>query len=114
MRGAYVILEGQSPVLHTELGTGHSFVPSKRYLARVLRRVTSAAPLLDLWPAFPALSVSASGNSYHWGSVFPHSVSPKSAFSSDVLGRVGGWKRVHLIDASAFPTVPAFHPDNYG
>ena len=28
-------------------------------------------------------------------------------FSSDRLGRVGSWERIHLVDASVFPTVPA-------
>ena len=28
-------------------------------------------------------------------------------FSSDRLGRVGSWKRIHLVDAAVFPAVPA-------
>jgi choline dehydrogenase-like flavoprotein len=26
---------------------------------------------------------------------------------TDVFGRLPGWKRVHLVDASVFPSIPA-------
>jgi choline dehydrogenase-like flavoprotein len=32
---------------------------------------------------------------------------PSGEFSSDILGRVGPWRNVHLVDASVFPTVAA-------
>ena len=28
-------------------------------------------------------------------------------FRSDTLGRPLGWERIHLVDASVFPTIPA-------
>jgi choline dehydrogenase-like flavoprotein len=31
----------------------------------------------------------------------------RSSFSSDLMGRPAGLKRVHLVDASTFPTIPA-------
>jgi ferredoxin len=76
-------------------------------LRGVLRRLSAAAPYLDLWPLLPMLQTPASGKSYHWGATFPHADSPSGRFTSDTLGRVAPWTRVHLADASVFPTVPA-------
>jgi ferredoxin len=73
----------------------------------VLRRTFRAAPLLDLYPLLPKMIVAAGGKSYHWGGTFPHSPNPSTDFSSDRVGRVGPWKRVHLVDAAVFPTIPA-------
>ena len=87
-------------------GDGPGFVKNTM-LRRVLRRVSSSAPFLDLWPVLPALRISAEGKSYHWGAVFPHSERSRARFSSDTLGRVAPWTRVHLVDSSVFPTVPA-------
>jgi hypothetical protein len=87
-------------------GERHAPYPSTM-LRRVLRRIAAAARALDLWPVVPMLRISASGKSYHWGAVFPHSDRPSGRFASDTLGRVAPWKRIHLVDASVFPTVPA-------
>jgi ferredoxin len=78
-----------------------------RMLWTVLRRVTTSAAYLDLWPVLPALKIPARGKSYHWGGTFPHSERPVGRFSSDTLGRVVPWRRIHLVDASVFPSVPA-------
>jgi len=76
-------------------------------LRALLLRITRSAQLLDLYPVIPMFRLSPVGKSYHWGASFPHMTSAKSVFSSDSLGRVGPWKRTHLVDASVFPTVPA-------
>jgi choline dehydrogenase-like flavoprotein len=66
-----------------------------------------SARLLDLYPVVPMLRLSAGGKSYHLGGSFPHTTDSSGIFSSDRLGRVGPWERVHLVDASVFPSVPA-------
>ncbi len=76
-------------------------------LRAVLLRLMQSAWLLDLYPLLPMVRLSAAGKSYHWGGSFPHSADRSGAFSSDTLGRVGSWERIHLVDASVFPTVPA-------
>jgi choline dehydrogenase-like flavoprotein len=75
---------------------------------QVMRRVLQAAPRLDLWPVLPMMFFSAGGKSYHFGGSFPHSDAPADGpLTTDRLGRLGVWSRVHLVDASVFPTVPA-------
>lgn len=88
-------------------GDGHPGFGRNAMLRETLRRVAAAAPSLDLWPVLPMLRMSAGGKSYHWGATFPHAARRDGGFSSDVLGRVGGWERIHLADASVFPNVPA-------
>jgi hypothetical protein len=93
------------PEFHISRGTtpaGHG-----RMLRTVLRRLIQSAPLLDLYPVIPMLRISAAGKSYHWGGSFPHAVDRSTVFTSDRLGRVGSWQRIHLVDASVFPNVPA-------
>ena len=46
------------------------------------------------------------GKSYHAGGAFPMRRDP-GARESDLLGRPMGLTRVHLIDSSVFPTIPA-------
>ncbi len=79
-----------------------------RMLRRVVRRMVRAAPLIDLWPALPSISLSGPGHSYHFGGSFPHRTEPADGpLTTDRLGRLRFWPRVHLVDASVFPTVPA-------
>jgi ferredoxin len=78
-----------------------------KMLSAVLRRLARSAPQLDLYPAVPMLRLSTAGKSYHWGGSFPHRDDHSTAFSSDTLGRVGSWKRTHLVDASVWPTIPS-------
>jgi ferredoxin len=78
-----------------------------RMLYAVLRKLFYSARLLDLYPVVPMLRLSPGGKSYHWGGSFPHTNNRSTIFESDQLGRVGSWDRIHLVDASVFPTIPA-------
>lgn len=77
------------------------------FLRTLLRRAVRIAPLLDLYPVLPRAMVAAGGKSYHWGGSFPYARDRQSALTTDRLGRLGAWNRVHLVDASVFPSVPA-------
>ena len=84
--------------------------PRPPMLGEVLRRIWRAAPHLDLWPVTPRLIVSGGAKSYHFGGSFPHrrvGARPGPALTTDRLGRLAGWERIHLVDASVFPSVPA-------
>jgi ferredoxin len=93
------------PEMHVSRGDA----PSGRgqMLRSVASRLVRAAPLLDLYPLLPMLRLAAGGKSYHWGGSFPHTARRSTAVASDRIGRVGPWDRVHLVDASVFPTIPA-------
>jgi choline dehydrogenase-like flavoprotein len=70
-------------------------------LASVLRRLSALGPKLDLFPVLPMVRLSGPGKSYHFGSTFPH------GNGSDLLGRIGQFRNVHLIDGSVLPSVPS-------
>jgi choline dehydrogenase-like flavoprotein len=70
-------------------------------LRSVLRRLTAVGPKLDLHPVLPLVKQSGPGKSYHFGSTFPH------GNGSDLLGRIGDFRDVHLIDGSVLPSVPS-------
>ncbi|HEX4215162.1 MAG TPA: GMC family oxidoreductase N-terminal domain-containing protein [Candidatus Dormibacteraeota bacterium] len=78
-----------------------------RMLRTVLARLVRAAPLLDLYPLLPRMILAAGGKSYHFGSSFPLAAGAPTERTSDRLGRVGPWRRIHLVDAAVFPNVPA-------
>lgn len=59
-----------------------------------------------IFPVFPMMDVGTPGRGYHSGGTFPMRVSPHFG-ESDLLGRPYGFKNVHLVDASVFPTIPA-------
>jgi hypothetical protein len=76
-------------------------------LRKVVRAATRAAPFLDLWPVLPKLSLPAGAKSYHFGGTFPHTDHARVDLATDRLGRPRGCRRLHLVDASVFPDVPA-------
>ena len=79
-----------------------------RMMRTVLTRLLRSAHILDLYPVLPMLRLAAGGKSYHFGGTFPHTKGGRStAFGSDRMGRVGSWQRIHSVDASVFPNIPA-------
>jgi choline dehydrogenase-like flavoprotein len=91
------------PELSVDRDGSDQWPPMLKGLVRAMLR---AAPALDLWPILPLVSLSAAAKSYHFGGSFPHGAE-RTPTSTDRLGRLTSWDRIHLIDASVFPTVPA-------
>jgi len=50
---------------------------------------------------------SAAALTYHFGASFPMQKNPQNPFDTDVLGRPFGWQRVHVVDTSVLPAIPA-------
>lgn len=77
-------------------------------LQEVLRRITRAAPYLDLRPIKVMQFVSASGKSYHFGGSFSHARIDRGGFlNTDRVGRLKTWRHIHIVDGSVFPSIPA-------
>jgi choline dehydrogenase-like flavoprotein len=76
----------------------------------VIKRVLSFLSLkrkdFGFIPISFMLKISKVGRSYHYGSSFPMQEHP-TGFSTDLLGRVPNFKWVHIVDSSAFPSIPA-------
>jgi hypothetical protein len=79
---------------------------SRHHLGRIIAKLRRNARKLGAFPLSSMLKVAEPGRSFHAGGSFPMSKQP-GRFESDVLGRVAGSKRVHAVDATIFPSIPA-------
>ena len=75
-------------------------------VARARRRMARGMLKASMLALTPFSRLGAVGSSFHCGSSFPMRERP-SGLESDVLGRPAGLRRVHVIDASVFPDIPA-------
>ncbi len=77
--------------------------------ARVRKLVLSLcrhAPRLGAMPLPLMLKIAQPGRGFHTGGSFPMTREPRG-FQTDLLGRPPGWKRIHAVDATVFPSIPA-------
>jgi choline dehydrogenase-like flavoprotein len=94
--------DGQ-PQLHVEpRPSSHAWWAS---IKAGLKLVANAAWLGGA-PVVPAMQFAEPGRSYHSGGTFPMRARP-GKFETDTLGQPTGLPRVHLLDASVFPSIPA-------
>jgi choline dehydrogenase-like flavoprotein len=75
-------------------------------LRRVLRKVSRHGRHLKAVPLGFLLNKTAPGRGYHSGGTFPMRRQP-AEFESDSLGRPAGFERVHVVDSTGFPSIPA-------
>jgi choline dehydrogenase-like flavoprotein len=80
---------------------------TKPMLKNVIRQLRRSGRALDLHPIPGQTRLAAAAKSYHYGGAFAMREKRDGDFSTDLLGRVGSWRNVHLVDGSVFPTVPA-------
>lgn len=73
---------------------------------RVKRQLMAAARELGMMPVPGLAQLGHPGKGNHLGGSFPMRRDP-GPFETDTLGRVPGWDRVHLVDASVLPSIPA-------
>ena len=73
---------------------------------KTVRRLARHARQLGLRPLTPALKLANPGRSFHCGGSFPMSKTPRG-METDLLGRPPGWSRLHAVDSSVFPAIPA-------
>jgi choline dehydrogenase-like flavoprotein len=79
-------------------------LPSWGVLWATARRLTGLLARIGCLPLFPFAKINS--GSYHVGGTLPMTQSERKGFQSDRLGRVGGWKRIHAVDSSVFPSLP--------
>jgi ferredoxin len=85
---------------------GYPNVNTRRYVANVLSLLRKNLRAFGGVPLSLLNTIAPIGKSYHLGGSFPMNATP-SGWQSDSLGRVKGLKRVHVVDASVLPAVPA-------
>jgi len=75
-------------------------------LRRVGARLGRHALDLRLLPLWPFMRVAPAGRGFHSGGSFPMRESPGD-LECDLLGRPTGFSRVHVVDATSFPSIPS-------
>ena len=94
---------GASPSLHL---SGEPNPKTGPALAALRRRLWSERGAMKAAPISPMLRVGLPGRGFHTGGTFPMRANP-GPFEVDVLGRPHGFTRVHVVDSSVFPSLPA-------
>ena len=89
-----LVLEGQ----HNPL--------TKRTLKKLTAKLFGNRSSFKAVPLSPMMKIGEPGRGFHTGGTFPMRHKPKD-YETDTLGRPSGFKRVHIVDSSIFPSIPA-------
>jgi choline dehydrogenase-like flavoprotein len=77
-----------------------------RTVKRVVRELLSQTRRLGGIVVPPMLKMAEPGRSFHSGGSLPMRATPGKS-ETDTLGRPHGWSRLHVVDASVLPSIPA-------
>ncbi len=72
----------------------------------VYKKIYSNRDLFNSFPIPGITSIPKPGYGSHSGGSFPMKTNPKE-FETDILGRPTGFSKVHIVDATIFPSIPA-------
>lgn len=86
--------------------TGVAVPESRRIVHRLVRKLLRHAPQMGAAALPMMLKIAEPGRGFHTGGSFPMAAKPQG-FETDILGRVPGWQRVHAVDSTIFPSIPA-------
>jgi choline dehydrogenase-like flavoprotein len=101
-----------SPTLSMELKEGKVILTKQDHpqslaiIKATVQKLRRHGKQLGFLPLTPMLEIGTTGKSYHYGGTLPMSTKA-SRGQSDVLGRPHGCSRIHIVDGSVLPTVPA-------
>jgi choline dehydrogenase-like flavoprotein len=79
---------------------------SRRTVKKILRELFLQMRRLGGIVVPPMLQLAEPGRGFHSGGSLPMRAAP-GKIESDTLGRPHGWSRVHAVDASVLPSIPA-------
>jgi choline dehydrogenase-like flavoprotein len=103
IRVTAVPAEGRGARLNLRAGEGRRM---RTTVGRVLRRLLRLSPATGIVPLPFALQMGLPGEGNHVGGVFPMG-DRRHSFSTDRRGTLRELPRVHLVDSSVMPTLPA-------
>lgn len=101
--GAWLTLSGTNSRLAVDAWRSSLTIPRVRETWRSLARIGRFAGLV----ALPSLGqIGKVGQGYHTGATMPMRTAP-AGWECDLLGRPKGLKRIHVVDSSNWPNIPA-------
>jgi choline dehydrogenase-like flavoprotein len=95
--------EGDRNLLVLSAGDG---ALAARRVAAVVGKLRALRPLTGFQPLASMLQIWPQGKGFHVGGSLPMRERP-GELESDILGRPTGFRRVHVVDASVLPSIPA-------
>jgi len=79
---------------------------ARPHVKKIVRKLLRQSRRIGAVPIPIMLKMAEPGRSFHSGGSFPMAKNPQG-FQTDVHGILPGWKRVHAVDATVLPSVPA-------
>ena len=79
---------------------------AKRRVHKLALKLTKLTAQTGVLPLIPMIQMGKPGRGFHSGGSFPMSTQPQTG-EADILGRPHGLRRVHAIDSTVLPTIPA-------
>lgn len=95
----------QRSVLSVTTQPSPSFAKVMKRGSRRLTRLLSMAGVFPVSPLMYGDPLKPIG--WHFGGTLPMTKAPSDEVHTDLLGRPKGWERIHVVDSSVFPSVPA-------
>ena len=74
---------------------------------KILQKIKQNRKITGLYPLIFYKKLATAGHSYHSGGTMPMERIKTKEISTDLLGRPNNLKRIHCIDASILPSIPA-------
>jgi choline dehydrogenase-like flavoprotein len=79
---------------------------TKKIVKEIFKKLTRLSSSMGGFSIGPFAQSTEPGRSFHSGGTFPMSLHP-GEYESDILGRPFKLKRVHVVDSSVLPSIPA-------
>jgi hypothetical protein len=79
---------------------------TRNIVGRVIKKLQKAIKGLGLYPLSFGVDITSAGRGFHSGGSFPMRTEP-GRLETDTLGRPARLNRVHLVDSTVFPSIPA-------
>lgn len=79
----------------------------KRVVRRVARHLARRLLPTGTLGITTALIIGRPGSGNHYGGTLPMRKQPRERLDTDVLGRIGAWRRIHVVDGAILPSIPA-------
>lgn len=79
---------------------------TKQMVSKILKKIWKHKNHFKMIPLTPFVNMAKPGRGYHSGGSFPMRLKP-TRLESDLLGRPYGFERVHAVDSTIFPSIPA-------
>ncbi|KUH75794.1 hypothetical protein AU184_15545 [Mycolicibacterium novocastrense] len=96
---------GGRSMLSVTLRPSMPFVRTMKKGSRRLTRLLSSVGVFPVAPLMYGDPLKPVG--WHFGGTLPMTKNPSDELHTDLLGRPKGWQRIHVVDSSVFPSVPA-------